>query len=82
MRPMGLSGDLAWWRDRREAPDLDRAEAQEVLARLRAWKVQHDDDRALQANPFFQMVWDGVFSDDDDAVVEAIGEIEAALAPS
>lgn len=82
MRSMGLSSDLAWWRERREAPLVDRAGAHEVLDRLRAWKVEHDDDRARQANPFFQMVWDGVFADDADAVAEAIGELEAALAPT
>jgi hypothetical protein len=50
-----------------------------VLARLHAWKAQHDADRAGQRNPFLLMAWDGVFGDEDGAVTEAIQEIEAAL---
>ena len=80
MRAIGLSGDLAWWRDHRDAPSADAADLRALLERLQAWKVQHDEDRARQPGPFFKMVWDGIFGDDDGAVTEAIGEIEAALA--
>lgn len=79
MRVKGLSGDLAWWRERRDAPGADTAALGEVLERLRAWKVQHDADRAQQPGPFFKMVWDGIFADDDSEVVDAIAQIEAAL---
>jgi len=80
MRVKGLSGDLAWWRELRDAPDADAASLSELLERLRAWKVQHDADRAQQPGPFFKMVWDGIFADDDSEAAEAIAEIEAALA--
>ena len=76
---MHVSEDLAWWGAHRGATDVDSAHLREVLERLKAWKVQHDADRARQFVPFLKMVWDGIFGDDDHAVVEAIGEIEAAL---
>lgn len=76
---MALSDDLAWWRTHRGG-DVAPAQAQDVLARLQAWKAEHDADRARQPGPFFKMVWDGIFADDESAVSEAIGEIEAALA--
>ncbi|RAK64342.1 hypothetical protein [Phenylobacterium kunshanense] len=77
-QPQGISADLAWWRAHRDGADPEAA--RRVLARLTAWKVQHDEDRARQAGPFFKMVWDGIFGDDDGAVTEAIAEIETALA--
>lgn len=76
----GLSGDLEWWRANRASPDADGAVLAERLARLKAWKAQHDEDRARQAGPFLLMVWDGVFGDDAAAVCQAIREIEAVLA--
>ena len=76
----GLSDDLDWWRANRGAPDLDAAALAALLARLRAWKVQHDQDRAGQPGGFLQMVWDGIFGDEDSRVAEAIGQIEDALA--
>jgi hypothetical protein len=79
MRVAGLSGDLAWWRETRDAPDTDPAALRELLERLRDWKAQHDADRALQPGPFFKMVWDGIFADDDSDVVETIAEVEQAL---
>ena len=79
MRVTGLSGDLAWWRETRDSPDADPAALHDLLERLRAWKAQHDADRALQPGPFFKMVWDGIFADDANDVVEAIAEIEQAL---
>lgn len=75
---MQVMDDLTWWREHRGASDAD--EAREVLARLRAWRQQHDADRAAQAGPFLKMVWDAIFGDEDSAVAEAIAEIEAALA--
>jgi hypothetical protein len=51
-----------------------------VLERLKAWKAQHDQDRAGQPGPFLKMVWDGIFGDEDEKVTEAIAELEAALA--
>jgi hypothetical protein len=80
LKAVGLAGDLEWWRAQRGAWQADAAALREVLARLRAWKAQHDSDRARQPGPFFKMVWDGIFGDDDGAVVEAIAEIEALLA--
>jgi hypothetical protein len=74
-----VSEDLAWWRAQQDAADIDAATLRQVLGRLKAWKVQHDADRERQFVPFLKMVWDGVFGDDEHAVVEAIGEIEAAL---
>lgn len=79
MRMKGLAGDLAWWREARGAPDADPAALRDLLERLRSWKTQHDADRAQQAGPFFKMVWDGIFADDDSDVAEAIAEIEQAL---
>lgn len=75
---MDLSGDLAWWRANRGS--ADPAAMRAALERLQAWKAQHDHDRARQPPPFLRMVWDGVFGDEDSAVCEAIGELEAALA--
>lgn len=80
MRVKGLSGDLAWWREARDASDADPAALRDLLERLQAWKTQHDADRAQQPGPFFKMVWDGIFADDDSEVVEAIAEVEQALA--
>jgi len=79
MRVKGLSGDLAWWRETRGSPDADPAALRDLLERLRDWKAQHDADRALQPGPFFKMVWDGIFADDDHDVAQAIAEIEQAL---
>lgn len=80
MKAVGLAGDLEWWRTHRGAGQADDAALREVLARLRAWKAEHDADRARQPGPFFKMVWDGIFGDDDGNVSEAIAEIEAVLA--
>jgi hypothetical protein len=80
MRAVGLAGDLEWWRAHRGAAPANAAALREVLARLQAWKTEHDSDRARQPGPFFKMVWDGIFGDDDGAVSEAIAEIEAVLA--
>jgi hypothetical protein len=73
-----LSADLDWWRENRAAPD--RAAAAAVLERLRAWKAQHDAERAHQPPPFLRMAWDAIFGDEDERVGEAIAQIEAALA--
>lgn len=78
MRVTGLAGDLATWRELRDAGDID--DLDDLLQRLRDWKSQHDADRARQAGPFLTMVWDGVFADDAHAVTQAIAEIEQALA--
>ena len=78
MTTSGLSADLAWWRANRHAPD--RAAAAALLDRLRAWKAQHDQDRAHQPPPFLRMAWDAIFGDEDSQVAEAIAQIEAALA--
>ncbi|MCR5879386.1 hypothetical protein [Phenylobacterium sp. J367] len=75
-----MSGDLDWWRAHREAVHLDPAAAGAALARLKAWKSDHDRDRAAQPGPFLRMAWDGVFGDEDGRVSETIAEIEAALA--
>lgn len=80
MQAKGLSGDLAWWRETRDAPDTDPAALRDLLKRLQAWKTQHDADRAQQQGPFFKMVWDGIFADDDNDVAEAIAQLEQALA--
>lgn len=79
MTASGLSGDLAWWRAHRDKPQADPAALRAVLERLKAWKAQHDEDRAGQAGPFLKMVWDGIFGDEDGEVVEAIREIEDIL---
>jgi hypothetical protein len=76
----GVAGDLEWWRANRASPTPDVAALRELLARLQAWKVQHDLDRAGQPGPFLQMVWDGIFADEASEVAEAIAELEAALA--
>ena len=76
----GLAGDLEWWRANRNAPDPDPAAMTDLLERLKAWKAQHDQDRAGQPGAFLQMVWDGIFGDEDSQVAEAIRELEAALA--
>lgn len=73
-----LQADLAWWRAHREAPDPGEARA--VLARLHAWKAEHDRGRAGQPIDFLKMVWDGILGDDAAAVADAIAEIETALA--
>lgn len=73
-----LSDDLAWWRAHREG--ADPAALRDLLARLQAWKAQHDADRAHHPPPFLRMAWDGVFGDEDSRVTAAIAEIEAALA--
>lgn len=75
----GLSRDLEWWRANRASPKAEGVVLVELLARLKAWKAQHDEDRARQAGPFLLMVWDGIFGDDDAAVCQAIREIEAVL---
>ncbi|MDZ4376277.1 MAG: hypothetical protein U1C74_33255 [Phenylobacterium sp.] len=74
-----ISEDLTWWRARREAADVDVAGLSDVLGRMKAWKDQHDADRARQPGPFLKMAWDGVFGDEDAAVADAISEIEAVL---
>ena len=76
-----LSADLAWWRAHKATPEptLDCGAAREVLARLRAWKDEHDRGRAGQPIAFLKMVWDGILGDDDADVTQAIAEIEAAL---
>ena len=80
MKAIGLSGDLEWWRANRNSPDADAAAMLDLLERLKVWKAQHDRDRAGQPGAFLQMVWDGIFGDDDSRVVEAIRELEDALA--
>jgi len=74
---MTLAEDLAWWRANRAGKDT--VAMREVLARLQAWKAQHDLDRSRQPGPFFKMIWDGVFGDEDGDVTDAIRELEAAL---
>lgn len=76
----GAAEDLGWWRAHRDAPNVDAAILRDVLARLQAWKAQHDKDRAQQPGGFLRMAWDGVFGDEDERVVEAIRQIEAKLA--
>jgi hypothetical protein len=76
----GVSDELEWWRAVRNSPDTDPAAMRDVLERLKAWKVQHDEDRARQPGPFLQVAWDGVFGDEDDQVAEAIRQLEDALA--
>lgn len=74
--------DLDWWQAHRHAPDMDPAALRDLLARLQAWKAQHDQDRAAQPGPFLKMAWDGVFGDEDARVEAAIREVEAALTVS
>jgi hypothetical protein len=78
----GMSGELEWWRTHRNSPDGDRAAMRELLERLKAWKVQHDEDRARQPGPFLQLAWDAVFGDEDEQIAEAIRQLEDALASS
>ncbi|RAK59589.1 hypothetical protein DJ021_07130 [Phenylobacterium hankyongense] len=82
MKAGDLSGDLERWRADRGSLPTDREARRELLERLRAWKAQHDQDRARQPGPFLQMAWDAVFSDEDDQVAEAIRQLEDALAQS
>jgi hypothetical protein len=80
VQAIGLSGDLAWWRDHRGTTAADPVALADLLERLQAWKAQHDRDRAGQPGPFLKMVWDGIFGDEDEQVTDAIAEVEAALA--
>jgi hypothetical protein len=77
VKASSVSDDLDWWRANRHAPSP--AAMRDLLERLKAWKVEHDLDRARQPGPFLQMAWDGVFGDEDSRVAEAIGQIERAL---
>jgi len=77
---MGLTSELEWWRANRDAAPPDTTAMRTLLERLKAWKAQHDKDRAGQPGPFLQMVWDGIFGDEDSDVEQAIRELEAALA--
>lgn len=77
MKASSVSDDLDWWRANRGAADV--AAMRDLLARLRAWKVEHDADRARQSPAFLQMTWDWVFSDEDGRVAEAIEQLEQAL---
>jgi hypothetical protein len=74
-----VSGDLDWWRERRNTPDADEPAMRALLARLNAWKERHDHDRAGQPGPFLKMVWDAIFGDEHEEVAEAIRALEAAL---
>jgi hypothetical protein len=76
----GVSGELEWWRSHRNAPERDAGAMRNLLEQLRAWKDQHDRDRAHQPGPFLQMAWDGVFGDEDEQVTEAIRQLQDALA--
>lgn len=78
LRQTGLAGDLAWWEGC--GGTADAAAMRELLARLQAWKAQHDADRARHPPPFLRMAWDGVFGDEDSRVTAAIAGLEAALA--
>ena len=75
-----LPCDLEWWRANRHTPAAGADALRELLGRLTAWKVQHDQDRTQQPGPFLKMAWDGVFGDEDERVAEAIRQIEDALA--
>lgn len=81
MTERDLPCDLQWWRANRHAPTADPAALRDLLARLRAWKARHDQDRAQQPGPFLTMAWDAVFGDEDSQVEEAIRQLEDALAP-
>ena len=74
-----VSGELEWWRAYRNSPDRDDAAVRDLLERLKAWKAQHDQDRAHQFG-FLRMAWDAVFGDEDEQVAEAIRQLEDALA--
>jgi hypothetical protein len=76
----GTTGDLEWWQAHRSQPGADAEVLRDVLARLRAWKGEHDRERALQLGPFLRLAWDAVFGDEDEQVAEAIGQLEDALA--
>ena len=80
MKASSGSDDRDWWRANRNASNVDPAVLRGLLARLSAWKVEHDQDRARQPGPFLQMAWDGVFGDEDSRVSDAIREVELALA--
>ena len=73
----GISSDLDGWRAQRTA-QTDPAALRALLARLQAWKTQHDQERAGQLG-FLRMAWDAVFGDEHEKVAEAIAEIEVAL---
>ena len=77
MKASGVSDELEWWRANRGAADVGAM--RDLLERLLAWKLEHDQDRAQQPGPFLKMAWDGVFGDEDGRVVDAIGELEQAL---
>lgn len=79
MQASGLSDDLDWWVAQRSVRAPDPVAMRAVLARLQAWKAQHDADRARQPGPFLQMAWDGVFGDEAARVEAAISEIDRAL---
>lgn len=79
MKAGDVAGELEWWRAYRNAPDRDAGAMRDLLEQLRAWKTQHDQDRAHQPGPFLQMAWDGVFGDEDEQVSEAIRQLEDAL---
>lgn len=74
-----VASELEQWRTYREAPARDDADLRDLLARLKSWKAEHDQDRANQPGPFLKLAWDAVFGDEDGRVAEAIGQIEAAL---
>jgi hypothetical protein len=82
MQAGDLSGELAWWRAQRNSVPADVDAMRELLVRLKAWKAEHDQDRARQPGPFLQLAWDAVFSDEDDQVEQAIRQLEDALASS
>ena len=77
MQAGGLSGDLEWWAAHRGSADPEAM--RDLLARLKAWKADHDRDRSRQPPPFLLMAWDAVFGDEDSRVTEAISQLEAAL---
>ena len=79
MQPGDLSGRLEWWRAHRGSAQVDEQARRDLLAELKAWKAQHDHDRAEQPGPFLKMAWDAVFSDEEGQVSEAILQIEAAI---
>jgi cytidylate kinase len=74
----GVFGELEWWRAYRTLTDRDDAAMRDLLERLKAWKAQHDQDRARQLG-FLRMAWDAVFGDEDEQVAEAIRQLEDAL---
>lgn len=73
-----ISERLVWWRE--NGGGAEPAALNALLVELRAWRDEHDQDRARMPGPFFKMVWDGIFGDEHEAVETAIGEVEAALA--